>query len=258
MFDDSVHGSAGTPNEQCDALELGSPTFTAASSPSNRAGSARWGGSSTPVLNAFRLAQADGWWIGHLNFDVMRRYAEALGLVEVPNRRGTTGPDQLRPTRPLDSHPRSLSARYGLSAQPLHTDGAHQRQPPRFVVLSATEPSLTGTLLWQPPATPAWAALTQHGVFTVSTGTTRFLSTVDNGRFIRFDPGCMTAADSSARRLHARFAAASADAVVHSWIKPDTLVVIDNWRALHARAAITDASEQRVMQRIAYHHGTAA
>jgi hypothetical protein len=258
MFDDPVRCSAGTPNERYEVLELGSPTSTAAASLSTPAGSCRSGGPRTPILNAFRLAQADGWWVGHLKFDVIRRYAEALGLIEAPNRRGTTGPDQLRPTRPLDSHPRSLSARYGLSAQPLHTDGAHQRQPPRFVVLSATEPSLTGTLLWRPPSTPTWTALTQHGVFTVSNGPTRFLSTVENGCFLRFDPGCMTAADSSARRLQSRLTAASADAVVHSWTEPDTVLVIDNWRALHARAAVTDESEQRVMQRIAYRQGAAA
>jgi hypothetical protein len=258
MLDDPARSSARIPNEVYDAVDLESSTLTGATSPSTPAGSSRFAGPLTPILNAFRLAQADGWWTGHLQFDAIRRYADTLGLIEAPNRRGAMGPDQLRPTRPLDSHPRSLSARYGLTAQPLHTDGAHQRQPPRFVVLSATDSSLTGTLLWQPPATPAWTALLQHGVFTVSSGPTRFLSTVQNGRFLRFDPGCMIAADSPARRLQARLAAASADALEHRWTESDTVLVIDNWRALHARAAVTDPSEPRVMQRIAYHQGATA
>lgn len=214
-------------------------------------------GTAVHVAEVFRLAVACGRWSGHLEFDTLRQHARALGLIEVPNRHGAIGPDLLRPTLTRDAHPRSLSARYGLSLQPLHTDGAHHRQPPRFVVLSAPAPSATATLVWQPPATPDWNALLQQGLFTVSSGNTRFLSTARPGHHLRYDPGCMTAADTYARHLQERLAVASADAIEHQWSYPDTVLVIDNWRTLHARAAVADPSEPRVMRRIAYRQGAA-
>lgn len=122
-------------------------------------------------------------------------------------------------------------------------------------MLSATSPSETATLLWLPPATPSWNALLHHGVFAVSSGPTRFLSTARTNHRLRYDPGCMTGADTPARHLQARLAAASADAIEHRWTDPDTVLVIDNWRALHARAAVTNLFEARVMRRVAYHEG---
>lgn len=247
--------SAAVPERQ---VSDGRHLVTGATSPPHAAipaGGTPGHGTMVHVADAFHLAGAHGWWRGHLEFDALRRHAHTLGLIEAPNRPGATGRDLLRPTRPHDAHPRSLSARYGLNAQPLHTDGAHHRQPPRFVVLSATAPSATATLLWQPPATPDWNALLQHGLFTVSSGPTRFLSTACTSHRLRYDPGCMTAADTPARHLQARLAAASADAIEHRWTDPDTVLVIDNWRTLHARAAVTNLSEPRVMRRIAYHEG---
>lgn len=105
------------------------------------------------------------------------------------------------------------------------------------------------------PATPDWDALLQHGLFTVSTGPMRFLSTARSSRRLRYDPGCMTAADTPARHLQGRLVAASTEAIEHRWTDPDTVLIIDNWRTLHARAAVNNPAEPRLMRRIAYHEG---
>lgn len=210
------------------------------------------------VAEPFRLAVAHGWWRGNLDFLALLEHAQMHGLIEAPNRRGAAGPDLLRPTQAAGAHPNSLSARVGFGAQPLHTDGAHHRQPPRFIVLSATAPSETSTLVWQPPATADWDALLRHGLFTVSGGHTRFLSTARSKRYLRYDPGCMTAADSVARQLQARLRAAALDAVECRWTDSHTVLVIDNWCTLHARTAARMPAEPRVMRRIAYHEGVIA
>jgi alpha-ketoglutarate-dependent taurine dioxygenase len=65
----------------------------------------------------------------------------------------------------------------------------------------------------------------------------------------------MAAADAVARQLQVRLRAAAADAVECRWTDADTVLIIDNWRTLHARAAVRDPAEPRVMRRIAYHEG---
>lgn len=149
--------------------------------------------------------------------------------------------------------PRSLSAVYGLGAQPLHSDGAHLRNPPDIVVLHSALPTPTATIVWKAmrqgqDALPVAAA---NGVFTVRGNGESFLALSRTPERLRFDPVVMSPGDAYARQTVEYFAAARIRAHVHEWDEADLLLFIDNRRALHARNEATDAETRRVT-RLAY------
>jgi hypothetical protein len=209
------------------------------------------------VAEIFHAAQAHGWCSATFDFDAFASDAKGLGLVEVPSRRGRSGPDYLRPTAEEDAHPRSLSAAYGLGPLPLHTDGAHLAVPPEFVVLSAVTPSHTPTLLWRPPTDRESIDRFRRGVFVVTGGRRTFLSTASSNGCVRYDPGCMRPCDQPARELAAAISRSAHEAHLHSWLCDDTVLVIDNRQVLHARASAIHDATDRVVRRLAYQRAEA-
>jgi Taurine catabolism dioxygenase TauD, TfdA family len=158
--------------------------------------------------------------------------------------------DELTPTTEDGSRPKSLSATYGLGAQPLHTDGAHLRQPPDLVALHAPTPNSTPTLLWKPPYPPA--ALS-NGLFLVDAGTDKFLAAPYSLRSgFRFDPGCMRPLDQRARLADDYFKEHHRKVIEHHWTSPGQLLLIDNRRVLHARAAVSAEDETRRIDRASF------
>jgi hypothetical protein len=144
---------------------------------------------------------------------------------------------------------RSLSAIHGTQPFPFHTDGAHFRDPPRWLALRyvRSSPSLTQTHLIDFAdivLSGASRSLLTTDVWQISNGCGGFLATAlstspDHVR-LRYDAGCMTPA-------HERFATSSVildDALQNAAVKTitwksqgDTLV-LDNWRMLHSRGAV--------------------
>ncbi len=206
--------------------------------------------------NALDVARAQGWCAVKMDLDTFQRDAGALGLMAVPNRRGGNNRDVLRPLRREQAPVRSLSATFGLGPQPLHTDCAHHKDPPAFVVLASQAASTTPTLVWRPKLTQDWTELFQQGVFIVDDGPGRFLAPAMANSRIRFDPGCMRPCDGRARALVSALVSARHEAHRHQWSDAGTLLVIDNWRTLHARDTVTDPAE-RVIERITLRGGPA-
>ncbi len=203
-------------------------------------------------------AQENGWATGTGTIDDVRESAKALGWGEVPMRRGENPVKPLHPATPAQAAPRSLSALYGLAAQPLHTDGAHLDHPPPLVVLAAPAPNRTPTLLWRPPwsAVSQWQETLRHGLFVVNTGRRTFLATAAEGDGIRFDPGCMRPCDQRARALTQHAKEAATGAAEQVWSRPDMVLVIDNQRTLHARAAVGPDDRDRLLHRLALTPGS--
>lgn len=204
------------------------------------------------MLDMRTLAQsavATGWAIGHGEMEEVLEAASAADWSSVPIRRGDAPVAELRPLPAEAAPPRSLSAMVGTGQQPLHTDGAHLRAMPDIVVLAAAVPSQTPTLLYTPSA-PTHAQ--SHGIFRASFGRRAFYATaVDpEGRW-RYDPGCMTPADTLALQATGEINDFATRAIVHEWSEPNLLLVLANRRTLHARAAAVDAST-RVIRRVAY------
>lgn len=187
------------------------------------------------------------WLVGSL----IGAQARALGLAPAPNRLGEPAVSELRPTTEQDARPASLSAQVGLGEQPLHTDGAHQRRPPDYVILWCMETSPTPTRLWNPRA--SIARLDGRGVFVVRSGGETWLAPAWDGMELRFDPGCMTAADASARRLAATLQAPlPAEVKTVVWDSPGKVLLIRNRRMLHGRASVADGDLERKVSRVAY------
>lgn len=211
------------------------------------------------LAHLIERSRQTGWATGTLPLSKLRYQAERHGWSEVAMRRGDASVSTLRPLTQAEARPASLSATYGLGAQPLHTDGAHLRHPPDVIVLHAERPNTVATLLWRPfPSRdrqpryrlPAGA---DAGVFIVRSGVTTFLtSAIDQAGRFRYDPGCMSPCDERARAFVQLMEEVVGDAHRHVWSEPEQVLVIENRKTLHARAAANASGSARVLSRIGY------
>ncbi len=187
--------------------------------------------------------------------------ALALGK-PCPSREGNALIDRLMPTERNHARPGTMSFYFGLGRFPFHTDGAYSRIPPRFILLrlAAAAYSLRPTLLCDIAALALRAeevrALT-HDVWIVRGGRRPFLSSILNDSLLvghtilRFDRCCMRPASPRSKRC-ARIMDAALDnsvPVAIHWSSGKVLV-LDNWRVLHARGdGPLDLNEGRVLER---------
>lgn len=94
------------------------------------------------------------------------------------------------------------------------------------------------------------------GLFVVGGGVDKFLAPAHDYRTgWRYDPGCMTAADQRAREAMEHIEGFRESAFVHEWTEPDSILMIDNRIALHARSAVPEGDESRVLKRVAFRIG---
>lgn len=182
----------------------------------------------------------------------------------VESRRGGPLVDLLRPLSVIEAHPRSLSARYGMGLFPYHTDGAHMILPPRYALmrLAAGCSSDRATLI----SSPSVSALTEgkrrrlaNDVWLVERGQRSFYASIlsdtvlPGKRVWRFDPCCMRPADGFSGESADILQEAMAAGVCHSqdWTEGEILL-IDNWRVLHARGGSDSHStgSGRVVERV--------
>jgi len=212
-------------------------------------------------------ANRNGWATETGDLETIRSDGRRAGWVEVPSRRKDPSVSVLQAKTQTAAAPASLSATYGLDAQPLHTDGAHLQIPPDVIVLISQEASSTPTRLWRrraPDPTAQWLSVkgerafpttaAMYGMFLVSNGRDSFFSAAmpSRGKF-RFDPGCMSPCDSRAHELVSYLEEEGLrTAETHAWTTGSQVLVINNRTALHARAAIAPGDEHRTLNRIAF------
>jgi alpha-ketoglutarate-dependent taurine dioxygenase len=202
----------------------------------------------------------DGLWTGRVASEE-ELAAIAGGLGEpIPARSTAPVVQDLMPLEVVSAPKKSLSALHGVGSFPFHTDGAHHRQPPRWVVMRCVDPGPANrpTLLVdgaQLPLTSRQWREVERAVWWVRSGGRSFPASIvkrKEGALFRYDRGCMTAA-------HRAFGAAgdlleaaieASDHVCLSW-RPHDVIVFDNWRMLHARgtACGSDTGVRR-LQRI--------
>jgi hypothetical protein len=212
---------------------------------------------STTLEALVATAVKEGWAVGSGSIAQIRHEAQTLGLTEVSVSRGGSSVTTLRSLSHAAAKTRSLSPKYGKGDQPLHTDGAHLGKPPDLVVLTCEGISDASTRLW--------SGITRHGriysfhlpdhlthgVFLVVNGKDSFFCTAYSDSGFRYDPGCMVPCDMRARKTVHYFNAAMKSAVEHTWDEPGKTLVIDNRKALHARASAIDESHREV-QRVSF------
>jgi alpha-ketoglutarate-dependent taurine dioxygenase len=165
--------------------------------------------------------------------------------------------------KPYDKHsaPRgSMSATTGTDAQPMHTDGAYCHLPPRFIALQCLEPGEAHcpTDVWSLDLArlrgDSSIALTRPVWVSRGGGRTPFYCSVlevqGGTARVRFDRLCM-------RPLHgANHAVDEVQEVLERcsqqvemrWAR-GSLLIIDNWRCLHARGEGAAQAPSRRMRR---------
>lgn len=178
--------------------------------------------------------------------------ADRLGKT-VAGRGGRTE-QEIEPTETFRAHARSASARSGLGPLPLHVECSHYARPCRYVVLGCLSAGRSGTAtrLVDRASLKFDAdelALLRSAPLLVRSGRGSFYATIlpRSGSYLRFDPSCMealdrrgqTALDVVTKRLD------EVPERLLNW-KDRQIVVIDNWRALHGRAASEAASGRRL------------
>lgn len=160
---------------------------------------------------------------------------------------------KLKPTVASEAPARSISATVGLGAQLLHVDGAHIPAMPDFVVMHSEAVNSTGTRIWRPGFEVVHSSPVQHGVFIVGTGRDSFLACAADDNELRFDPYCMTPADSRSREAFTLLTSYN-DVHEHVWDEPNKLLLVRNRMVLHGRAMAVDG-EERELTRIGYRTG---
>lgn len=177
---------------------------------------------------------------------VVLRLAQQLGS-PVSSRGRPDLVDRLVPLTREHAHPASMSSKYGQGALPLHVDTSHWPEPARYLVFACENPGESSRATSICPAQRLELGLSerrllQRGIHLISNAKkSYYCSILASGRdFIRFDPGCMSAATRDGQEawklLSERLKAAVATSI--SWSLGDVLV-IDNWRVFHGREDAT-------------------
>jgi alpha-ketoglutarate-dependent taurine dioxygenase len=173
--------------------------------------------------------------------------------------RGRSRPlvEVLRPRGVSDAPATSLSGKYGFDQFPFHVDGAHWSVPARFLILACVESDggTTPTLLVDRMAislTQDEEVLLRSAAYLVRNGRNSFYGSILTGDrpFARVDPGCMEPLSADGERALKLFSAERLAPHVQAitWNVGD-VVVIDNWRMLHARAPVQSNKSERILLR---------
>lgn len=180
----------------------------------------------------------------------LRTQAGLAGFELIPNRRGQGVIDTLRPSPQAEAHPNSLSSRYGLGQQPLHTDGAHLEEPPNVVLLWSEQSSDVPTRIWRPRRVPPNE---KRGIFSITDGKDiRLAPAYNSDGMYRFDPVCMRPLDHFSQLLCERFSNPPDEEVfAFQWNVPNTVLLIRNGVVLHGRSRVENHDSERVLFRAA-------
>lgn len=189
----------------------------------------------------------------------------AFGILSELGPSISTGPNSAKytdlvPYETFAAPPGSMSSKIGTNEQPPHTDRAHIPTPPRFVVLRCIEPGEGScpTNLWAVDeaklSSDRPAVLTSlQWVFCDGRNAAFYAPILEwtQGHLrIRFDPCCMQPASFCSDTVtHAEqtIKQYTQRAIIH-W-QAGALLVIDNWRCLHARAIGAERAKSRRLRR---------
>lgn len=202
----------------------------------------------------------NGWSVidSSISIDPVRSLA-ALGPF-FPSARVNADYSDLRPHKKNQAKPFSMSAITGTDAQPKHTDAAYYPLPPRYVALQCLDPGEVDcpTHLWAVDlgrlAKDHREILTKSEWVSAGFGNAAFycsIMDVYQGLFrLRFDPICMRPAKHGSQTAGEAMEMLDVYSL-YSEIKWErgALLLIDNWRCLHARGSGGDRAPSRRLRR---------
>ena len=136
----------------------------------------------------------------------------------------------------------SLSGRHGFGEFPLHTDGAHLKEPPDYLILIAPKTRSTPTMVADPrDLLDLSSECVKQAVFSFRRRervfNLHFLNSRKGSSFIRYNPDIMTPKNSAARSIQCIMSELRTRAFQLHWDKY-ALLVLDNRSMLHGRAQI--------------------
>lgn len=187
-----------------------------------------------------------------------KNLAMALGPIILSQRTGLPFVD-LVPYSAADAPPGSMSSLVGKGAQPMHSDGAYAPTPPRYLIFECLDAGggHCPTQIWVLNLEAIIAA--RHALLTVpqwvyGSRNRGFYSsivqrTVSDAR-ARFDPLCMAPAAFN----HSSILEAQSILKLHAqefsidW-QTGAILIMDNWRCLHARGVGSKGSPARKLRR---------
>ncbi len=169
----------------------------------------------------------------------------------------------LKPTATEDARPNTTSGIHGLNAFPPHTDMAHWPVPPRFLAMR-TRKAMDGipTQLLDREAIKLDAhtnALLRRSVWRITRVRRPYLCSVyfdcHGQSGIRWDtctmiPQGQIATDVQPSLLELIDGAFRNERAEHEWTSAEEVLVIDNWRVLHARPEIPEGAIGRELERV--------
>lgn len=215
-------------------------------------------GSDVHALIAKDLARQGYCWIEDTSDTDMWAVATGLGTPTYETRDHQVI-KLIRPQEKWLSSSNTLSSRYGTGPFPFHTDAAYWHRPPRFLFLRCLDPGEGNrcTLLTD---TQAWLSKHQWGMLTGAVcaiaGSRSFLATIasknsDGLGMIRYDLDCMhpTSKHSSGALVLVENQIAKAQVAEIHW-RHGALLVIDNYRLLHARGESLIPDPNRLHQKM--------
>jgi len=205
------------------------------------------------LQNALDEARDKGWVVVRTTLATAIAAAQSLGASPIPPRSRSPVLSRLEPLDPERARPYSLSTQFGMGPLPLHTDGAHFRTPPEFVLLaSSSGASDVTTKVFKLPSTlktsGGWLALAlRQGIFAVGRGLECFLAPVlGQDGILRYDPGCMRPLDKLASQAAEYFSSAGDSALRFRWEEGSSVLIIHNWGTLHGRSDATGEPSRRI------------
>ena len=188
------------------------------------------------------------------NENELLELAHSLGE-PVSSRRNGPLIDKLIPLNPFDAHPQSLSANFGTTAFPYHTDGVYFPIPPKYIILryiQGVENSTPTTICDLNEIKQADKELLQYSIWKVQAIRTFYSSILaQDSSYYRFD-SCIMKPLNKANDNSERFLDIVSGLPVQTinW-KINKTVVIDNWKCLHNRPAVkAEEVNFRTLQRI--------
>jgi alpha-ketoglutarate-dependent taurine dioxygenase len=190
--------------------------------------------------------------------DVAQQVSQMAARLGAPyGGRGGAMIECLSPTQKPAAARNSLSARYGMSAFPWHTDTAHFQTPARWVIMACVVPgeiqASTEIMCRADLKVPvAMAEICSTAPFAFVNGRESFLSTIVqmNRGFIRFDPGCMQPLNRPCERVLmelANWVPKEAESLRIDWCA-GRAIIFDNWNYLHRRHDASSATGRKLLR----------
>lgn len=208
----------------------------------------------------FRKLRESGWaWISNTTEIDLDKLANELGTV-TSSRSGGERSKILQPYTTGTAPENSMSSIIGTNRQPMHTDCAYFPLPPRYLILRCVSPgesecpTFVWVVDWNRINARRCAEMFRPGWVVRGGGYRKpfYVSVVNhswNGeQFMRFDPCCMTPPQSGDVMAVTRALEADSCSYEFKW-QPGSILIVDNWRCLHARGAGSDLAPGRRLER---------